>query len=264
MNMQQIRRAVSRGFRAHEAAFNAVARRDQGPDARQIVGDRVCAGQDVLAALLELNSGLELRQRLLSAGWNAFCTLDSNRIMVIHANTPIPKGYRCVAKQLRAVIVDRSKLRIIVEDESAEKQDAADELGRLVISNRVSVSATDLNIASRKTLGALTHVGLDRTYTAVARATLVEALRVNRVSEDPYIAEDYDCDDFAIALKAGLARVGMTAVGIVIDYSGEHAYNAVGITTGDGVHVELVEPQSDLFVVAGQGEYAAKAGYVVW
>ena len=81
-----------------------------------------------------------------------------------------------------------------------------------------------------------------------------------------YIAEEYDCDNFAFSFKARCDRkIGVNTVALVIDYSGGHAYNLVIFTDAPA---ELYEPQGDRFVPMGDGIskteiYKMKEGYII-
>ena len=268
MNIPAIKRMVQRGFRAHEAAFNAVARRDLGPSARQIVGDRVCADQHALAELLNADTKLELRDRLLATGWNAFCTISDEKIMLIHVVTPIPQGYRCVAKQLKAVMLDRRLLEIIPNSYGAQDQNVENEhtldLTAWIANTRIEIPRDTIRKMAREVLPYLRHVPKDRVYYTVNESQIDQALHRNRVSENIYIPDEYDCEDFAEELKVGLTHLGITACGVVYDQSASHAYNILAEWNGCDFQATAIEPQTDKRVTIGTGEFLGRSGVVVW
>jgi hypothetical protein len=250
------------------AAFNAAARRDLGDTApivsfggRKIVGDRMSLNQ-----LLALDTDMDLRTRLLAVGWTGFVTSKEYKgwTMVVFCNLRrTRRKYNCLMNAISCVWIEQSTLNVYAEppdamDAGEQAQEQASQAERVEITSRQIKDAR---------ISGLTHIGLDREYYAPKDVKdLQDALFANRVSEYIYEAEEYDCDDFAIALKAGLARVGITSVAIVIDYAGGHAYNAVALPTEDGVTVRYIEPQTDEDVTdkIGRGEYAATRGYIIW
>ena len=75
--------------------------------------------------------------------------------------------------------------------------------------------------------------------------------------------EKYDCDNFAFSFKARMDRkFHLNNVGLVVDYSGGHAYNCVIFSDGTA---ELFEPQSDTFVTnkIGSGMYTCTEGFII-
>lgn len=73
----------------------------------------------------------------------------------------------------------------------------------------------------------------------------------------PYRPERFDCEDFAALYKVMHAFVlGVNAVGIVVDWTGGHAYNIVIMSDGS---VNLVEPQNGKVIKPGaKGTFAFK------
>lgn len=110
---------------------------------------------------------------------------------------------------------------------------------------------------------------LDRSYTALPVETWCEILAWSDVDRVKYVAEKRDCDNFAVALAGQVSlRLGVNGCGIVVDYSGKHAYNCI-LVTGDfdkdgkeDLKVLLVEPQSDTMPQIGDriGRHEAYAG----
>jgi hypothetical protein len=268
--IQSIKKDIYRkyGFAPHMAAFNAAARRDLGDTApvvsfggRRIVGDR-----QSLRELLALDTDKDLRARLLAVGWTGFVTSKEydGWTMVVYCNLRRQRRrYNCLMNAISCVWVEQSTLNVYSEPPDA--MEAAEEAQEQASqTERVVIESADIKSVR---IDGLTHIGLDREYYAPqSLKDLQDALHANRVSEYIYESEEYDCDDFAIALKAGLARVGITSVAIVIDYAGGHAYNAVALPSEDGVTVRYIEPQTDEDVTdkIGRGEYAATRGYIIW
>ena len=81
-----------------------------------------------------------------------------------------------------------------------------------------------------------------------------------------YIAEEYDCDNFAFSFKARTDRkLGINCVGLVIDYSGGHAYNVVAFSDA---RPKLYEPQGDRWKEVGDPRsktemYKMVNGYII-
>jgi hypothetical protein len=60
-----------------------------------------------------------------------------------------------------------------------------------------------------------------------------------------YITDTFDCDKFAFYFKSRMAiDFGINAVGVILDYSAEHAYNLL-IVKDSSVKWYLYEPQND-------------------
>jgi hypothetical protein len=60
-----------------------------------------------------------------------------------------------------------------------------------------------------------------------------------------YITDTFDCDKFALYFKSRMAiDFGINAVGVILDYSAEHAYNLL-IVKDSSVKWYLYEPQND-------------------
>ena len=107
---------------------------------------------------------------------------------------------------------------------------------------------------------------LDNKYWACSKKEFEDWIAWDWTNGKKYIAEQYDCDNFAFSFKARCDRkIGVNTVALVIDYSGGHAYNLVIFTDAPA---ELYEPQSDRFVPLGDGKsktevYKMKEGYIV-
>ena len=111
-----------------------------------------------------------------------------------------------------------------------------------------------------------------KSYTALSMETWMAILEWSDVDRVIYVAEQRDCDNFAIALAGQVAlRLGVNGVGIVLDYSGGHAYNCLLVkdTAKGGCYLRLVEPQSDRMPqvgdrLSGHEAYQATRGEVIF
>jgi hypothetical protein len=93
---------------------------------------------------------------------------------------------------------------------------------------------------------------LDGEYYAVSREEMREISKWNYTNREEYESAQFDCENFAISFMADVQRqFGVTTVGLVIDWSGGHAYNLFVYEDGT---VELFEPQNDRFVDPGEAE----------
>ena len=103
---------------------------------------------------------------------------------------------------------------------------------------------------------------LDSKYWACSKKEFEDWIEWDWTNKKKYIAEEYDCDNFAFSFKARCDRkIGINAVGLVIDYSGGHAYNLVVFSD---VAPELFEPQNDSWRKKGQSKmYTLTSGYII-
>lgn len=78
----------------------------------------------------------------------------------------------------------------------------------------------------------------------------------------PYRPERFDCENFAGAFRVLAAFIaGTNTIGIVYDWSGDHAYNVIINADGEAV---FYEPQDDEIVDIGQGNYELENGLIVF
>ena len=109
-------------------------------------------------------------------------------------------------------------------------------------------------------------LGLDSKYWACSKREFEDWIEWDWTNKKKYVAEEYDCDNFAFSFKARCdRRIGINVVALVIDYSGGHAYNLVCFTDAPA---ELYEPQSDRWVKKGTGIseneiYKLTSGYII-
>ena len=107
---------------------------------------------------------------------------------------------------------------------------------------------------------------LDSKYWACSKKEFEDLIKWDWTNKKRYVAEEYDCDNFAFSFKARCDRkIGINTVGLVIDYSGGHAYNVVAFTDSPA---KLYEPQSDRWVEPNASKsrnevYKLTNGYII-
>jgi len=85
---------------------------------------------------------------------------------------------------------------------------------------------------------------LDGTYYTTNLRGFRDIISWDRTNRKPYVLDRFDCDKYAMHFKASAAWFfGINAVGIVLDYSSQHAYNVVLPIDVD--EPLLYEPQTD-------------------
>ena len=192
--------------------------------------------------------------------------------------------YRCLAKAIDALVIetstgardDQDMSEMILADRhlqrstggvpASKKREAERLFRRRCIRDTFKVSWRELCAAARAAAPNLTHgANNDRAYWVPTPALLNLALRRSKVDQRKYVAERFDCDDFAICVKADLLKIGITAVGMVKDRSSAHAYLAIATVGEDEeIAVRFVEPQTDQAVDLGSGDFKAESGSVEW
>ena len=109
-------------------------------------------------------------------------------------------------------------------------------------------------------------LNLDSKYWACSKKEFEDWIEWDWTNGKKYIAEQYDCDNFAFSFKARCDRkIGINTVAFIIDYSGGHAYNLVCFTDAPA---ELYEPQSDTWVKPNESKsktemYKLTDGYII-
>lgn len=94
---------------------------------------------------------------------------------------------------------------------------------------------------------------LDNKYVGVSQKEFQKIIDWDWTDNKKYVAEKYDCDNFAFSFKARVDRkFHVNTVGLVIDYDGGHAYNIVVFADGTS---KIFEPQSDSWPKKGRGMY---------
>jgi len=85
---------------------------------------------------------------------------------------------------------------------------------------------------------------LDGIYYTTTLEGFKKILEWDRTNKHKYYRDRFDCDKYAMYLKSNIAWFfGINAVGVVLDYSSEHAYNI--IFTHDKNEPLILEPQTD-------------------
>ena len=110
--------------------------------------------------------------------------------------------------------------------------------------------------------GEVKRLHLDSKYWVCTKEDFQNWIKWDWTNGKRYISEEYDCDNFAFSFKARCDRkIGINAVGLVIDYSGGHAYNLVVFSD---VAPELFEPQNDSWKKKGKSKmFTLTSGYVI-
>ena len=114
--------------------------------------------------------------------------------------------------------------------------------------------------------GGMKRLHLDSKYWACSKKEFEDWIKWDWTNGKKYIAEQYDCDNYAFSFKARCDRkIGINTVAFIIDYSGGHAYNLVCFTDAPA---ELYEPQSDRWVQANSSKsktemYKLTDGYII-
>jgi len=91
---------------------------------------------------------------------------------------------------------------------------------------------------------------LDGTYWLVSQKDALNILYWSYLDKRPWIADEFDCDKFAVVLKAVYSLVfRVNSLGLVLDYGAGHAYNIQIFPSGE---VLLIEPQTDSFIFVSE------------
>lgn len=108
-------------------------------------------------------------------------------------------------------------------------------------------------------------VVLDGEYKVVPEAEMMDVVRATRTSVEKYVAEFHDCDQFARELWSRAPnQSGLNSVALVLDFSGQHAYNAIVVDADGKLVVKFVEPQKDAeFTLHSQPCYILSNGLVL-
>lgn len=87
----------------------------------------------------------------------------------------------------------------------------------------------------------------DSEYKLPTKDELMAAIEKTKVDEMQYVAEAWDCEDFARRFVSKMHEEGIKTAGRITAWSGEHAFNIVAVQ-GDPVEFIFVEPQTDAIV----------------
>lgn len=125
----------------------------------------------------------------------------------------------------------------------------------------------------RAGMGRLQPVGTDARHRVLDGNLLADLLAASDVDKLSWVAEDFDCDDFAFALSGEMKlRYRCTAFLTIVDYSGGHAYSGALVDRGGQLEVAVLEPQrddrrSEVRVgdrLSGHEAYKAQQGFVIF
>ena len=108
---------------------------------------------------------------------------------------------------------------------------------------------------------------LDRRYRALPMRVWELVLEYSQVDKKQYRSDHWDCDNFALALCGQIPMwFDVNGVGLVVDYSGKHAYNSLLVYDNNKLSIVGVEPQNDRWGVAKTGAqmYSAQNGYTIF
>ncbi len=115
--------------------------------------------------------------------------------------------------------------------------------------NRVALTDQELDavINDLKSKGGMVAwLPLDGTYYATDLETFKKIVEWDWTDTRKYLVDTFDCDKFAMYFKARVSiDFGINAIGVILDYSSEHAYNLVILKDSQGVRWMLYEPQTD-------------------
>jgi hypothetical protein len=107
----------------------------------------------------------------------------------------------------------------------------------------------------------LSYHRLDNIYWVCPKADMLKLIENDWLNKRQYLADAFDCDDYAFAFKATISQwYGLNGVGIVVDYSSAHAYNLVLFSDDPP---QFYEPQSDAWVTLGAENYKGDDGLVL-
>lgn len=86
----------------------------------------------------------------------------------------------------------------------------------------------------------------DSRYRLPTKDEVLSAIEKTKVDEIEYVAEEWDCEDFARRFVSKMHDEGIKTAGRVMAWSGNHAFNIVAIQHEDGTPTFMfVEPQTD-------------------
>ena len=113
-------------------------------------------------------------------------------------------------------------------------------------------------------LSNLQFVPLDTAYVALPADTWELFLEYSGVDRIKYKSDTMDCDDFAQILCGECKRkLRVNGIGLVVDFSGGHAYNALLAYEGSELSLLTIEPQNDKIIINRSGMYAAQHGFLL-
>ena len=117
--------------------------------------------------------------------------------------------------------------------------------------------------------GMLSHLQLimeDRVYISTSAGAFEATLPHLGTRRLRYIAPVWECRNYAALFCCVVTAVlGVSSVGKVLDFAGEHSYNSVFLTTPHGLQEFLIEPQSDRLVqhLSPEHHYTGKGALIL-
>ena len=105
---------------------------------------------------------------------------------------------------------------------------------------------------------------LDRKYKCVNVETLTEWSHDLASRQPEYVADYYDCDNFAFRMRTrAVEELGINSVGVVISYDEAHAYNCAACYNGSELVIVFIEPQTGKTLPTSSFTGAFKRGLII-
>ena len=90
---------------------------------------------------------------------------------------------------------------------------------------------------------------MDNKYWSLPTWIWKNIIEKTKVDRKTYTGDFFDCDDFAVLFRAKCTDTfGVNGVGIVVDYSGGHAYNLILARERGQIAIKWLEPQNDVIM----------------
>ena len=91
---------------------------------------------------------------------------------------------------------------------------------------------------------------IDEEYRSLSLDNWNKVLQASDTSKQKYIKNFYDCNHFAVLFKAEVGLILVNGCGLVLDFSGEHAFNLIIVgEENKPPSFKFVEPQLDNWIV---------------
>ena len=100
---------------------------------------------------------------------------------------------------------------------------------------------------------------VDREYYLPSQRDAQRIIEWSQVNTILPKTDQYDCDDYAEALRHDFRLHGVNSCGLVVDWSGGHSYNVLIFADGQ---YWFIEPQQDSIVEIGEGTYKLERGWI--
>ena len=141
-----------------------------------------------------------------------------------------------------------------------DTDDDTDSLAERAASAAITIPEAQVKQALTTAGSQLEWYGLDSEYTAISTVHLKEFLDLDTANKAQYLAESWDCDNFAVALTANANKYLGNSVGVMVDVSASHAYNAALVHDDGAVRIMFIEPQTDETDI----KHEMSSGFIVW